>query len=193
MRTRVYYLSLSISQAINGAQREPPQHFAAMADDMINSFIKDGGCSVWGEPAQITVTVTDCGGPGWWFVVLKENKSMKLTSLLMISRIAASNSSELLKSTVKTCGLPMCCSAYGCWEDTWGTREDHDHDKTLIDSTDVSRCGLITFLEVGFPLKKLWFRELWGGLNLGCRKMQPLAMASKGAGPSYGKPNPINN
>lgn len=50
-----------------------------------------------------------------------------------------------------------------------------------------------TFLEVGFPLKKSWLRELWGGLNLGCRKMQPLAMASRGAGPSYGKPNPMKS
>lgn len=50
-----------------------------------------------------------------------------------------------------------------------------------------------TFLEVGFPLKNSWLRELWEGLNLGCRKMQPLAMASKGAGPSYGKPNPMKS
>ena len=41
-----------------------------------------------------------------------------------------------------------------------------------------------TCLEVGFPLKKAWLRELWEGLNLGCRKTQPLAMASRGAGPS---------
>lgn len=46
---------------------------------------------------------------------------------------------------------------------------------------------------MGFPLKNSWLRELWDGLNLGCRKMQPLAMASKGAGPSYGKPNPMKS
>lgn len=130
MPTCMYHLSLLISQVINGALREPPQHFAVMADDMINSFIKDGGHSVRSEPEQITAPVTDWVGPGCWkVVVLNENK---LTSILMISWIAASNSSELLKSTVKTCGLPMCCSAYGCWEDTCGSREHHGHDKTSI-------------------------------------------------------------
>lgn len=39
-------------------------------------------------------------------------------------------------------------------------------------------------LEVGFPRKNSWLRELWGGLKRACRNTQPLAMASSGAGPS---------
>lgn len=42
----------------------------------------------------------------------------------------------------------------------------------------------LTSLEVGLPLKNSWLRELWGGLKRDCRKTQPLAMASRGAGPS---------
>lgn len=42
----------------------------------------------------------------------------------------------------------------------------------------------LTSLSVGFPLKKSVFLLLFGGLNLGLRKAQPLAMASRGAGPS---------
>lgn len=44
--------------------------------------------------------------------------------------------------------------------------------------------GAFTFLEVGFPLKNSLLSELRAGLNLGCRKMQPFAIASNGAGPS---------
>lgn len=51
----------------------------------------------------------------------------------------------------------------------------------------------LTSLSVGLPLKKSVFLLLFGGLNLGLRKAQPLAMASKGAGPSYGKDRPTNN
>lgn len=42
----------------------------------------------------------------------------------------------------------------------------------------------LTSLSVGLPLKKSVFLLLFGGLNLGLRKAQPLAMASSGAGPS---------
>ncbi len=42
----------------------------------------------------------------------------------------------------------------------------------------------LTSLSVGLPLKKSVFLLLFGGLNLGLRKAQPLAMASRGAGPS---------
>lgn len=42
----------------------------------------------------------------------------------------------------------------------------------------------LTSLEVGLPRKNSWLRELWGGLKRDCRKTQPLAMASRGAGPS---------
>lgn len=42
----------------------------------------------------------------------------------------------------------------------------------------------LTSLNVGLPLKKSVFLLLFGGLNLGLRKAQPLAMASSGAGPS---------
>lgn len=43
---------------------------------------------------------------------------------------------------------------------------------------------------VGFPLKNSVFSLLCGGFNLGFRKAQPLAKASRGAGPSYGNDNP---
>lgn len=39
-------------------------------------------------------------------------------------------------------------------------------------------------LDVGFPRKNSWLRELCGGLKRACRKTQPFAMASSGAGPS---------
>lgn len=39
-------------------------------------------------------------------------------------------------------------------------------------------------LDVGFPRKNSWLRELCGGLKRACRKTQPLAIASSGAGPS---------
>lgn len=55
------------------------------------------------------------------------------------------------------------------------------------------RRGERTSLEVGLPLKNSWLSELWGGWNLGWRNMQPLAMASSGAGPSYGKPKPMKS
>lgn len=42
----------------------------------------------------------------------------------------------------------------------------------------------LTSLDVGLPRKNSWLRELWGGLKRDCRKTQPLAMASSGAGPS---------
>lgn len=41
-----------------------------------------------------------------------------------------------------------------------------------------------TSRSVGLPLKKSVFLLLFAGSNLGFRKAQPLAMASKGAGPS---------
>lgn len=43
---------------------------------------------------------------------------------------------------------------------------------------------------LGLSLKNCEFRLLCGGCNLGFRKAQPLAKASSGAGPSYGKDNP---
>jgi hypothetical protein len=52
------------------------------------------------------------------------------------------------------------------------------------DSQIWGRTLLLTSLEVGLPRKNSWLRELWGGLKRDCRKMQPLAMASNGAGPS---------
>lgn len=48
----------------------------------------------------------------------------------------------------------------------------------------------LTSLMVGLSLKKAEFNLLCGGCNLGLRKTQPLAKASNGAGPSYGKDNP---
>lgn len=57
---------------------------------------------------------------------------------------------------------------------------------------DKSRTPL-TSLRVGLPLKKSVFLLLFEGLNLGLRKAQPLAMASRGAGPSYGKERPTNS
>lgn len=50
----------------------------------------------------------------------------------------------------------------------------------------------LTSLSVGLPLKKGTVFLLWGLLNLGFRNTAPLAIASNGAGPSYGKPRPIN-
>ncbi len=50
-----------------------------------------------------------------------------------------------------------------------------------------------TSLSVGLPLKKSVFLLLLGGSNLGLRKAQPLAMASRGAGPSYGKDSPTKS
>lgn len=49
---------------------------------------------------------------------------------------------------------------------------------------EVGAGALLTSLRVGLPLKKSVFLLLLGGLNLGLRKAQPLAMASRGAGPS---------
>lgn len=43
---------------------------------------------------------------------------------------------------------------------------------------------MLTSLRVGLPMKKSVFLLLLGGLNLGFRKAQPFAMASRGAGPS---------
>jgi len=51
----------------------------------------------------------------------------------------------------------------------------------------------LTCLWVGLPLKNFVLRALWGGENLGLMKTQPCAIASSGAGPSYGKPSPINS
>lgn len=50
-----------------------------------------------------------------------------------------------------------------------------------------------TSLSVGLPLKKSVFLLLLDGSNLGFRKAQPLAMASRGAGPSYGKESPTKS
>lgn len=47
-----------------------------------------------------------------------------------------------------------------------------------------------TSLMVGLSLKNSEFNLVCGGCNLGFRKAQPLAKASKGAGPSYGKDKP---
>lgn len=46
---------------------------------------------------------------------------------------------------------------------------------------------------LGFSLKNSEFSLLCGGFNLGFRKMQPLAKASNGAGPSYGNDNPTKS
>lgn len=46
---------------------------------------------------------------------------------------------------------------------------------------------------VGFPFKNLLLSRLIGGSIWGLRKTQPLAMASKGAGPSYGNPRPMKS
>ena len=46
---------------------------------------------------------------------------------------------------------------------------------------------------VGFPLKNLVLMALCGGENFGLMNTQPCAIASSGAGPSYGKPSPINS
>jgi len=51
----------------------------------------------------------------------------------------------------------------------------------------------LTSRSVGLPLKNSVFLLLFGGLNLKFRKAQPLAIASKGAGPSYGNPRPTNS
>ena len=52
---------------------------------------------------------------------------------------------------------------------------------------------MLTSLRVGLPMKKSVFLLLLGGLNLGFRKAHPFAMASRGAGPSYGNPRPTNS
>lgn len=52
---------------------------------------------------------------------------------------------------------------------------------------------MLTSLRVGLPMKKSVFLLLLGGLNLGFRKAHPFAMASRGAGPSYGNPSPTNS
>lgn len=44
--------------------------------------------------------------------------------------------------------------------------------------------GTLTSLSVGFPLKNGTVFLLWGLLNLGLMNTAPLAIASKGAGPS---------
>lgn len=51
----------------------------------------------------------------------------------------------------------------------------------------------LTSRSVGLPLKNSVFLLLFGGLNLKFRKAHPLAIASKGAGPSYGNPRPTNS
>lgn len=57
----------------------------------------------------------------------------------------------------------------------------------------LSRLIELTSRSVGLPLKKSVFLLLFGGLNLKFRKAHPLAIASKGAGPSYGNPRPTNS
>lgn len=54
-------------------------------------------------------------------------------------------------------------------------------DSLCVCSADVPA---LTSLRVGLPLKKSVFLLLFGGLNFGLRNAQPLAMASRGAGPS---------
>lgn len=51
----------------------------------------------------------------------------------------------------------------------------------------------LTSRSVGLPLKNSVFLLLFGGLNLKFRKAHPLAIASKGAGPSYGNPRPTKS
>lgn len=51
----------------------------------------------------------------------------------------------------------------------------------------------LTSRSVGLPLKNSVVLLLFGGLNLKLRKAHPLAIASKGAGPSYGNPRPTNS
>lgn len=77
--------------------------------------------------------------------------------------------------------------------------------KTVPQSTTVLKCidvqesknnsalyeiPFLTSLMLGFSLKNSEFSLLFGGFNLGFRKMQPFAKASKGAGPSYGNDSP---
>ena len=50
-----------------------------------------------------------------------------------------------------------------------------------------------TCLLVGFLSKKLLLVLSIGGLTLGLRNTHPCAMASSGAGPSYGKPRPMKS
>lgn len=50
----------------------------------------------------------------------------------------------------------------------------------------------LTLLKVGFSLKNRSVSRPFGVLKRGLTKIAPLATASNGAGPSYGKPNPKN-
>lgn len=62
-----------------------------------------------------------------------------------------------------------------------------------LSKTIINKLNWRTSLSVGLPLKKSVFLLLLDGSNLGLRKAQPLAMASRGAGPSYGKDSPTNS
>ena len=57
----------------------------------------------------------------------------------------------------------------------------HLHAEALMG---VRVCWGLTALRVGFPLKKAVFSRFLGGVSRGFRKKHPLAMASRGAGPS---------
>ncbi|TNN48369.1 hypothetical protein EYF80_041407 [Liparis tanakae] len=94
------------------------------------------------------------------------------TFWLRMERTAFSTSTGFSISTVHTCGGPMYTSAYGCWE-SGGPRRRRPPPAPPL-----------TSLSVGLPLKKSVFLLLFGGWNLGLRNAQPLAMASRGAGPS---------
>lgn len=108
------------------------------------------------------------------------------TFWLRMERMAFSTSAGFSMSTVQTCGRPMYTSAYGCWEVSYRQRAPavRRDKKTEEDKEDAATRPPLTSLRVGLPLKKSVFLLLFGGLNLGLRKAQPLAMASKGAGPS---------
>lgn len=43
-----------------------------------------------------------------------------ITSVWSMARTASRTSVLLVRSTVRTWGLPMNVSAYGCWEEIWG-------------------------------------------------------------------------
>jgi len=110
-----------------------------------------------------------------------------------MERMALSTSAESSMSTVHTWGWPMYTSAYGCWEVSCGRESRREQSDTSDSVSQTHHPPPLTSLRVGLPLKKSVFLLLFGGLNLGLRKAQPLAMASKGAGPSYGKDRPTNN
>ena len=105
--------------------------------------------------------------------------NIQQTTDLRAVLIASSSFSSSVMLTFKTCGGPMNFSAYGCWLDNW------------IDWLMMNQwINQQTALNVGLSAKNLSVSRPFPTLNMGFINIAPFAIASSGAGPSYGKPKP---